>query len=308
MRTPDAVTDTETLDVVTVGETMILVTPTDSGSVETAEAFTLHVGGAESNVAVHLHQLGHRVLWLSAVGDDALGKRLLNTLRHLGLDVSHVTVDPDTPTGLYLKDPGQGVYYYRKGSAASHMGPGAVPDDTIERATIVHLTGITPALSESCRIMSIDVARRARKAGAIVSVDVNFRPGLWPVATASTELLKLGRLADIVFVGLDEARTVWGVETPDDIRALFPDVTRVIVKNNAVGAVGFDGDQQIFVASLPVEVVEPVGAGDAFAAGYLSGLLQGLPSQERLQLGHKRAAQTLLSVTDLPAASTEGVS
>lgn len=156
--------------------------------------------------------------------------------------------------------------------------------------------------------MSIDVARRAKKAGAIVSVDVNFRPSLWPVDIASTELLKLGKLADIVFVGLDEARAVWGAETPDDVRALFPDVTRVIVKNNAVGAVEFDGDQKIFVASLPVEVVEPVGAGDAFAAGYLSGLLQGLPSQERLQLGHKRAAQTLLSVTDLPAASTEEVS
>ena len=156
--------------------------------------------------------------------------------------------------------------------------------------------------------MSIDVARRARQAGAIVSVDVNYRAALWSVDIASTELLKLGQLADVLFVGLDEARTVWGVETPGDIRALLPDVTRVVVKNDAVGAVEFEGDQQVFVASLPVEVVEPVGAGDAFAAGYLSGLLQGLPSEQRLLLGHQRAAQTLISVTDLPAVTIEGVS
>lgn len=298
----------KTLDVVTVGESMVLVAPTDSRSVETSEAFTLDVGGAESNVAVHMHQLGHRVLWLSAVGDDALGRRLLQTLRRAGLDVSHVTIHPDAPTGLYVKDPGQRVYYYRSESAASHLGPEAVPEDVLQRASIVHLTGITPALSDSCRTLSFSVARRAKQAGAILSVDVNYRPALWPVDVASEYLLELCRLADIVFVGLDEAHTVWGCTTPAQVRALFPDVNRVVVKNADVGAVEFDGDKETFVASLQVNVVEPVGAGDAFAAGYLSGILQGLPSESRLRLGHERAAHTLLSVTDLPAASTEGVS
>ncbi len=296
------------LDVVTVGETMILVAPTDLGSVETAQAFTLHVGGAESNVAVHLHHLGHRVLWLGAVGDDPLGKRLLHTLRHEGLDVSHVTIDPIAPTGLYVKDPGQGVYYYRGGSAASQMGPDAVSDDILQRASIIHLTGITPALSEGCRALSVDVARRAKQAGVLVSVDVNYRPALWPVDIASTELVELCRLADIVFVGLDEAHTLWGARTPADIRALLPDVPRLVVKNDAVGAVEFDGDTETFVASISVDVVEPVGAGDAFAAGYLSGSLQGLASELRLQLGHERAARTLRTVSDFPAPPSEGVS
>lgn len=295
-------------DVVTIGETMVVVTPADSQSVETAETFTLQIGGAESNVAVNLHQLGHRVLWLGAVGDDALGRRLLNTLQVAGIDTSQVRVDPQAPTGLYVKDPGQGVYYYRAGSAASHLGPEAVPDQVLHDASIVHLTGITLALSDSCRRLAFDVARRAREAGALVSVDVNYRATLWPVDIASTQLLALCRIADIVLVGLDEAQAVWGVTTPADVRGLLPDVPRVVVKNDAAGAVEFDGDNENFVASLPVEVIEAVGAGDAFAAGYLSGILQRLPSEERLRLGHERAAQTLISLTDLPYGTNEGVS
>lgn len=308
MRCRHAMLHRKELDVVTVGESMVLVTPTNSGSVETAKAFTLDVGGAESNVAVHLHQLGLQVLWCGAVGDDPLGSHLLTTLRRAGLDLSHVTVDTDAPTGLYVKNPGKGVYYYRSESAASHLGPEAVPDNVLQRASIVHLTGITPALSGSCRTLSFSVARRARQAGAILSADVNYRPALWTVDVASEYLLELCRLADVMFVGLDEAHTVWGCTTPAHVRALFPDVDRVVVKNADVGAVEFDGDKEIFVASLQVNVVEPVGAGDAFAAGYLGGIIKGLPSESRLRLGHERAARTLLSVTDLPVASTEGAS
>ncbi len=298
----------KSLDVVTVGESMILVTPQESQSVEAAETFGLHVGGAESNVAVHLHQLGHRVMWLGAVGDDALGRRLLKTLTLAGLDMANVKIDTGAPTGLYVKDPGQGVYYYRSGSAASRLGPEAVSDLVLESASVVHLTGITPALSDSCRELSFDIARRARQAGAIVSVDVNYRPALWPVDVASKHLLELCRLADMIFVGLDEASRVWGCTTPGEVRALLPNVGRVVVKNDSVGAVEFQGSEEVFVASLSVDVVEAIGAGDAFAAGYLSGILRGLSSESRLRLGHERAAQTLLSVTDLPVTSKEEIS
>lgn len=154
--------------------------------------------------------------------------------------------------------------------------------------------------------MSIDVARRARKAGAIVSVDVNYRAALWSADTAAPELLSLCQLSDIVFVGLDEAQTLWGVETAADVRALLTDIPHLVVKNDAVGAVEFHGDTDTFVASPTVDVVEPVGAGDAFAAGYLSGFLRGLPSESRLQLGHDQAAQTLQTVTDLPQTPAKG--
>ena len=309
MTSPDPAPPTpasRTLDVVTVGEAMILVTPADSGSVETATSFTLHVGGAESNVAHHLHHLGHQVVWLGAVGDDALGRRLVHTLGQEGLDVSHVTVHPDAPTGLYVKNPGQGVHYYRTGSAASHMGPETVSDEILGSSAIIHLTGITPALSPSCRALTFDAARRARAAGVLVSVDVNYRAALWSADTAAPELLSLCQLADIVFVGLDEAQSLWGVGTAADVRALLPDIPHLVVKNDAVGAVEFHGDTDTFVASPTVDVVEPVGAGDAFAAGYLSGFLRGLPSESRLQLGHDQAAQTLQTVTDLPQTPAKG--
>ena len=295
-------------DVVTVGESMILVTPAGSESLESAKAFTLDVGGAESNVAVHLHQMGHRVRFLGAVGDDALGRRICYTLRSAGLDISHVKIDPEASTGVYFKDPGQAVYYYRSGSAASRLGPEAVTDEVLNNASVVHLTGITPALSDQCRALAFDVAHRARRAGVIVSVDVNYRPALWPIEIAANHLLKLCQLADIVFVGLDEARQVWGCTTPADVRALFPNVARVVVKNDSVGATEFQGDDEVFVASRPVEVVEAVGAGDAFAAGYLSGVLQGFSSESCLRLGHERAEKTLLSMADYPKTDDQGVS
>lgn len=288
------------LDVVTIGESMILVTPSDGHAVDTADLFALHVGGAESNVAVHLHQLGHSVTWVSAVGTDALGRRLERILSEMGLDMTHVRKNPDAPTGLYVKDPGKGPSYYRAGSAASRMGPEMMPEELLQSAKVVHLTGITPALSDTCRALAHDVAHRARQAGTIISLDVNYRSALWPTSVAGPELSDLCRLADVVFVGLDEAHELWGCETPSDVRGLFPNVDSLVVKNDSTGAFEFSSSGEVFVPSLPVEVVEAVGAGDAFAAGYLSGMLKELSSESRLARGHERAAKTLVSIADVP--------
>lgn len=302
---PESPIATRALDVVTVGESMILVTPSDGRPVDTAQLFALHVGGAESNVAVHLHQLGHSVTWVSAVGTDALGRRLERILSELGLDMTHVRKNRDAPTGLYVKDPGKGPSYYRAGSAASRMEPDIVSEELLRSAKVLHLTGITPALSATCRELSYDVAQRARQTGTIISFDVNYRSALWPVSRAASELNELCQLAEVVFVGLDEARELWGCETASDVRQVFPNVERLVVKNDSTGAFEFSPQGEVFVPSLPVEVVEVVGAGDAFAAGYLSGMLQGLPGESRLALGHERAAKTLMSIADVPT-ETEG--
>ena len=133
-----------------------------------------------------------------------------------------------------------------------------------------------------------------------VSFDVNYRPALWPVARAAPRLRELADAADVVVVGRDEAQTLWGTTTPDEVRDLLPHVPQLVVKDNDVGATCFSEEGTSFQPALRVGVVEPVGAGDAFAAGYLSGLLKGLHPEARLRHGHVLAALTLQHNSDLP--------
>ncbi len=289
------------LDLLALGETMALVVPARPAPLEEAEDFHVAIGGAESNVACHLAAAGHRAAWVSALGDDALGRRVRRDIAAHGVDVSAVTMDPSAPTGLYLKDPGQGVVYYRAGSAASRMGPETLERLDLASARIVHLTGITLALSESCRALVHAAIAAAREAGALVSVDVNHRPALWDsTEEAAREIRAAAEQADVLLVGRDEAEVLWGTATPDAIRELFPDVPHLVVKDADIEAVEFEGTVRTAVPTPRVEVVEPVGAGDAFAAGWFDGLLRGEGAEERLIRGHASAARALSSTKDLP--------
>jgi 2-dehydro-3-deoxygluconokinase len=181
------------------------------------------------------------------------------------------------------------------------MAPGFLGADRIAGARIVHTTGITPALSPSCRAMVDQLFADARAAGALVSFDVNDRRPLWALTVAADTLARLANAADIAFVGRDEAERVWGTATASEIRAFLPDCTLLIVKDGDVGATAFDGDTDpVFVPAPTVDVVEPVGAGDAFAAGFLAATLEGRPMAERLQAGHDAAALVLRIAADMP--------
>ncbi|PSK99530.1 2-dehydro-3-deoxygluconokinase [Murinocardiopsis flavida] len=289
-------------DVLSVGETMVLLAPPSGAPLVDRPALDIEIGGAESNVACGVAQLGHRAAWLSRVGDDPFGRIITAELARRGVDTGAVTVDPDRPTGLYLKDPGRErtrVHYYRAGSAASAMAPDLAHGIRAAGARITHLSGITPVLSADCAaLVESLLTERAPDAGPI-SFDVNHRPALWAAGPAGTALLPLARAADIVFIGRDEAEALWGTATDDAVRALLPDVGCLVVKDADIGATCYEGEQRTFVPALAVDVVEPVGAGDAFAAGFLSGLLDGRPARDRLRLGHIAAAATLQSVSDL---------
>ncbi|MFH5824464.1 sugar kinase [Georgenia sp. AZ-5] len=300
MRTPP---DTDRLpEVLCIGETMAMITSSDASPIATAETFTISPGGAESNLAQYLAELGVATAWVSALGDDPLGDRVEAAIAASGVDTRWVTRDPDAGTAVYVKDPGREVYYYRKGSAASRMGPEHVAGWPIETARWVHVSGITPALSPSCRELLPAVIDAARGFGAGVSFDVNYRPRLWPTAEASATIQPLADRADVVLVGRDEAQTLWGTATAEDVAALFPGAGRVVVKDGDVEAVEFDRtcDPEVVtrVPARRVEVVESVGAGDAFGGGYLAGLLRGDTAQDRLELGHSLAAWVLASATD----------
>ncbi len=285
-----------------VGETMAMVAPRAAEPVEHAEHFRVDAGGAESNVAAHAAALGAPAAWFSRLGDDALGRRVAARLAGRGVDVSRVIVDAEHPTGLYVKDPGSGVSYYRAGSAASHLDTADADALSWTDVALVHVSGVTAALTGTAPAFLDRVVERARAAGVLVSVDVNHRAALWSAADAAGPLLSLARRADLVFVGRDEAETLWGSETAVDVRALLPDVPQLVVKDGAVGATLFAGDEVVFEAALRVDVVEPIGAGDAFAGGYLAAFLAGAAPSARLRAGHDRAALTLGTTGDFPDA------
>lgn len=289
-------------EVVCVGESMGLVTALGAPLAET-ETAALGLAGAEGNVAVGLVSAGHRAAWASRLGDDPIGVRISTELTRRGVDL-WVATDADAPTGVMFKDPGvesSSVYYYRRGSAASLMAPGFLDAARLAGVRIVHTTGITPALSPSCRAMIDQLFVDARTAGALVSFDVNDRRPLWTREDAAETLTRLADAADIAFVGRDEAERIWGTVTPAEIRAHLPHCGLLVVKDGEIGATAFhaDGDP-VFVAAPRVEVVEPVGAGDAFAAGFLAATLEGAGLAERLTAGHAAAARVLTTHGDLP--------
>ncbi|MEJ1923166.1 sugar kinase [Microbacterium sp. KHB019] len=289
-------------EVVCIGETMALVTPTDAALSQSREA-SIGLAGAESNVAAGIVAAGHRAAWASRLGADALGARVSSELARRGIQL-WTENDEDAPTGVMFKDPGadgSSVYYYRRGSAASRMTSGFLGADRLEGIRIVHTTGITPALSPSCRAMVDQLFTDARAAGALVSFDVNDRRPLWSLEDAADTLARLANAADIAFVGRDEAERVWGTATASEIRAFLPGCALLIVKDGDVGATAFSGDSDsVFVPAPTVEVVEPVGAGDAFAAGFLAATLEDRPLADRLQAGHDAAARVLRIAADMP--------
>jgi len=287
----------ERLEVVCLGESMALFVPAAPGPVHEARDWTLSVGGAESNVASHLARAGFHARWVSALGEDSLGLSVRDSIAGVGVDVTDVRTDPVRPTGLYVKEAsadGSPVRYYRRGSAASGMGPELLSTLDVSNTSLVHISGITAALSPTC----LDLLWAVLALPIRVSFDVNWRPKLWTELDKGV-LRELADAADIVFVGDDEAQAVWGVDQPAEIRALLPNPAEIVIKHGARGATLLAGSEEVFEAALKVDVVEPVGAGDAFAAGFLAADLNGESVRRRLRRGHLTAAGVLLTTDDL---------
>jgi len=326
------------VDVVALGESMVTFLPTRAGRLADVPSFERGIGGAESNVACVLAAAGHSVRWVGRVGADGFGDHLVEAIASYGVDTSAVRRDPARPTGIYFRTAGDRateaheVAYYRAGSAASAMAVSNVDLDAARAGRVLHLSGITAALSEDCLDLIRTLTTR-RPDRPLVSFDVNHRPGLWRDPEGPRVLLELARGADIVFVGDDEAEAAWGIAGgPSAIRAALPEPRVLVVKQGARGATVFErgdathgtytsapagpvadparhtaaADTVTFVPSLHVTVVAPVGAGDAFAAGFLSATLRGLPARDRLRHGHLMAAAALTVPGDLGTPPSRG--
>ncbi|MYS84458.1 sugar kinase [Embleya scabrispora] len=274
----------ETPDVVTLGETMVLLTAPHIGPLRHARTLDVATGGAETNLAIGITRLGGRAAWIGRVGDDEFGRLVLAVLGGEGLDTRGAVVDPDAPTGLMVKarrtSAATDVRYYRAGSAGSRLCPEDVDPALVRSARILHITGITPALSATARAAVRAAVAEANGAGVPVSLDLNYRQALWSAEHAATELRALAAGADILFATEDEARLVLKApaHTPvldlaRDLGALGP--TQVLLKQGSRGAVAIVEGRVHEVPPHRVDAVDSVGAGDAFAAGYLAELVEG---------------------------------
>ncbi|MEV5545532.1 sugar kinase [Streptomyces sp. NPDC052309] len=303
--TPDGPRSTapDVVDVVALGESMVTFLPSRPGRLAEVPSFDRAIGGAESNVACVLAAAGHSARWVSRVGADGFGDHLTEAIGSYGVDVSAVRRDPARPTGVYFRTAGDRatdaheVAYYRAGSAASAMSVRTIDLDAVRAGRILHLSGITAALSADCRELMRELTAR-RPGRPLVSFDVNHRPGLWHGDDGPAVLRELARGADLVFVGEDEA---WDLGGPEAVRAALPEPDVLVVKQGGTGATAFHGPHATFVPALTVDVVAAVGAGDAFAAGFLSATLRGLPVRDRLRHGHLTAAAALTVPGDLAA-------
>lgn len=275
------------MDVVTFGESMILINPETRGSLRYINNFSKSFGGAESNVAIALSKLGHKIGWFSRLGNEELGRYIHQAIRGEGVDVSRVIFDEVSNTGLMVKERTIGenpnVYYYRKNSAASNLNPDDLDEDYIKEAKILHITGITLAISKSARETVYRAIELARRHNVTVTFDPNIRLKLWSLEEAREVILDVARKADIIFPGIDEAKLLLGIDD-EKLAAkefLAMGCKLVCVKLGEKGCYIQNESESLYVEGFEVKNVEDTaGAGDGFAAGFLSGMLRSLPLEE----------------------------
>lgn len=276
-------------EVLTIGESMVLFQTIENGKLQYAHSLVKSMAGAEANFAIGLTRLGKHISWMSRLGADSFGEYIFSTLRGEGVDIGLVEWDDENPTGVMFKeiqgemDPS--VLYYRKGSAASCLTPESIDKSILEGVKLFHFTGITPALSEGCKELVFKACKLARESGTIVSFDPNMRRKLWTEEDARDVFTDLVKLSDIVLPGVDEAELITGESNIDTMadKILKMGPSQVVMKVGAEGSVLYhkknDSDvEKVKVKGFPVKtVVDSVGAGDGFAAGYLSAYLDNLP-------------------------------
>src|SRR5699024_6531630 len=289
------------MDVVTIGESMVLLVPDSPGRLRYIENFRKRLGGAESNVAIALARLGHKVGWVSRLGNDEFGLFIRNVIRGEGVDTSQVLFDEHHPTGVFFKereiDQDPNIYYYRNQSAASMLSPDNVDIDFFQKAKYIHLTGITAALSTSCNRAVRQAIKLAKKdSKKCVVFDPNIRLKLWSEEESQKELVDIAKDCDIVMPGLDEGQLLTGKEKPEEVASFFLErgSKLVIVKLGSKGAYFATQENSSYVPGIPVKnIVDTVGAGDGFAAGVISGLLRGWNYYDSVKLVNQIGAAAL---------------
>lgn len=294
------------IDVVTFGEAMAMFIADKEGELSEAAAFTKALSGAETNVAIGLARLGLRSAWASKVGKDSFGEFVLAQMRKEKVDVRNVGIHPDYPTGFQLKskvsvgDPQ--VEYFRKNSAASMMNRDDFDADYFNEAAHLHMTGIPLAISMHTRGFAEKALEFMKSSGKTVSFDPNLRPSLWKTKEEMIEVTnRIAVQADYLLPGIQEGELLTGYKNPEDIAEFYLNqgVKLVIVKLGEAGAYYRSGKEEGRADGIRVEkVVDTVGAGDGFAVGVISGLLEGIKVKDAVMRGNAIGALAVQSKGD----------
>lgn len=293
--------------VILFGEPMALLIADRTGKLENIEHFTRSLSGAEVNVSIGLSRLGHKVSYLTRLGEDPFGHYIENKLNQDHIGTEWVTYDDVYKTGIQLKnrvDDGSDPYapYYRKGSAASHISKAEIDKIDFSDIDLVHITGIPPALSESAKEATYRLMERAKEAGIYISFDPNLRPALWPSQEEMIETINdLASHADMVLPGIGECEILAGTSDLHKAADFYQKlgVNTVIIKNGSHGAYVRDGSTSQMISGFKVaKVVDTVGAGDGFAVGIISGKLEGLPLYDMVKRGTAIGAIQVTNISD----------
>jgi len=293
-------------DVVALGESLVQFNPEETGPLRHVSLFEKHAAGAESNVIIGISRLGFKTAYITKLGKDEFSKFIISTLKGEGVDVSGVKQMDGKNCGIFFVQrgypiPGKSdVIYFRSDSAAKYLTPGDLDAKIISGARILHISGITPALSESCRETTLEAVRIAKRGNVQFSFDTNYRRKLWSESEARPTLIELARSCDILLIDPDDARIIMGKKLDDDpIRALDELVSlgpsTIVYKLGASrGLAGLSNGEK--ATSLPVKVplVDSIGAGDAVVAGFLAGYLAGDSLQRSLDIASCCSALTVM--------------
>lgn len=268
--------------VITIGETMVSFVPREQISLSYGPSLKMRIAGAESNTAIGLARLGHSAAFISRLGADHLGEFILRMIRAEDVDTAKIIRDYEHPTGIMFKEPLPGretsIYYYRNGSAASYMAPSDLPEEDIANAKILHFTGITPILSDSCRETVFQAMEIASNHGCAISFDPNIRTKLWKNHDFRSLMTDIISRSNYIFAGLEELRLLYGIEDPQILadKLLSPGTTAcLVIKDGSNGATLCDSTGIYQIPPAPCNCIDAVGAGDAFNAGFLAGILEG---------------------------------
>lgn len=281
------------MDVIGIGETMVLFTPQSNGLMRYARNFSSRFAGAETNTLIGLSRLGYKTGWISKVGKDEFGKYIVSSIRGEGVDVSQVTEDEYAPTGVFFKsilnEKNIKIYYYREGSAASKLTLSDISENYISKSKYLHVTGITPALSKECYDSIFYAVELAKRHNVKVVFDPNIRYKLWKdMNFAKKTIIKLANMSDIVLPGINEGKFLFGTDDYRKIGENFLNggAKQVVIKLGARGAYYATPNEEDMVPGIKVDnVIDPIGAGDGFAAGVLSGLLDGFNFKKSVERG-----------------------
>ena len=281
------------MDVITIGDAMVAMCPKEKGPILFCNTFERKIGGAELNVAIGCARLGLKSGWISRLRQDDFGKHILKTVRGEGIDTSQIELVEGYQTSVYFREVmangDSRSFYYRENSPTSTMTAESLDENYFRNSKVLHITGVFPSINDNNKEILLKAVELAKKNNLLISFDPNIRLKMWTKSQAREFINKFFSEVDILLVGDEEISILIDEEDTNEAIKKFHDlgIDKVVVKRGAKGAIGSDGSNIYDVAAIkPKALIDTVGAGDGFAAGFLSAYLKGDSFEESIEFAN----------------------